>query len=195
MQTKCFQTKSDKAEWKIIHDNLKDLQVGDMITYTELSAILGRSFLADRVPWYKAVRQLEKTNGRTMENVKSTGYRVVAANEHEGLCLGRNKKARRQMHRAVEISQSTRRSELNLEEVKRIDALELRCRHQEQMMVDLQRRQRSTESLLALIQDQQVSDQQKIIDVQERIKQIEASSLESRLQRLEKLMEKSQEAA
>ncbi len=120
-----FQTKGDRPEWQIVYDHLRTLNVGDTVTYATLDRLLGRDFTPDRSPIYRATKQLEADDRRTLANVPNVGYRVVTAVEHEDLARHHHKKSRRQMKRALRRIQSADRSQLDADQIRRFDAVEL----------------------------------------------------------------------
>lgn len=72
-----FRSKGETAEWRLIYDRLIQLDVGESIGYDEISDLLGRDLAESRNPLYYAMRKMEETHGRTMENVRKVGYRVA----------------------------------------------------------------------------------------------------------------------
>jgi len=146
--TTMFETKGDTAEWQMVYDVLETMEIDDLISYDRLSEILGRDFLADRGPIYRATRELEIERKRTMANVVNEGYRMVNANEHEGLASHHHRKSRRQMRRSVQRASSADRNLLSADERKRIDQIELNASRQLSMIKRLDARQTVTEKVV-----------------------------------------------
>lgn len=119
-----FETKADRAEWRIVYDAAAALEVGDMLTYQALDELLDRSFVNDRTPLYRAMTELERENLRTLDNVPRVGYRVVEASEHERLARRHHRKSRRQLSKSFGKLHSADRSRLTEEERRRVDRLE-----------------------------------------------------------------------
>jgi hypothetical protein len=135
-----FEVKGDQAEWRILYSKILALNVDDVVKYTDLDDMLGREFLGDRSPIYRVIAELEKTNARTLANVRGVGYRVAAASEHEGLARSHHQRSRRQMKKAVNKAASADRTALTTEERKRIDGLEMSLRQHSQMIRRLEER-------------------------------------------------------
>lgn len=106
-----------KPEWRMVYDELlTDAEFGDLVTYDQLSACLGRSFQRNRGPVYRACRQLGALRHRWLEAVPGEGYRVIAANEHVRASLDRKERARRQLDTMLVIARSTDLASLTNEE-------------------------------------------------------------------------------
>lgn len=141
-----FEIKGDRAQWVLVYDALAALEVGKILTYEELDAILKRDFREDRSPIYRAIRQLEIEDRRTVVSVRSEGYRVIEAREHEALARHHHKKSRRQLGKAVDKAASANRSALTADERKRMDGLEMNLRQHSQMIRRLEQRDEQRQS-------------------------------------------------
>ncbi|MEU6725576.1 hypothetical protein ABZ917_17865 [Nonomuraea wenchangensis] len=142
-----FEVKGDQPEWRMIYSTILALDVDDVIKYADLDDVLGRDFLQDRSPIYRAISELEKTDHRTLTNVRGVGYRVAAASEHEGLARAHHQRSRRQMKKAVNKAASADRKALTPDQRKRIDSLEMSLRQHSQMIrrLELRDEQRAAE--------------------------------------------------
>lgn len=117
-----FQTKGEKPEWQMIYDALLSrAEFGDLITHDQLDAVLGRTFVDDRGPLYKARRYLGKHRKRWVEPVEGLGYRVIEAREHISAAQRRKRRARRQLSLMVEIAEITDLTRLTPEELAQFD--------------------------------------------------------------------------
>lgn len=125
-----FTVKGAKPEWELIYDRLRQANVGEVVTYTELSGILGRDFHTARNPFYKALQLLEGQNLRSMACVPKVGYRVVEASEHEQLARGQHRKSRRALRRSLSKLSSADRSRLAPADRERYDRLEMNVSRQ-----------------------------------------------------------------
>lgn len=119
-----FQPKGDVAEWQLIYDQLVTMRVGQVVSYNDLTDILGRDFLPARGPFHKANRKLLETRKRGLLNVKNVGYRVVTAAEHEMAARSQHRFANRRLRRARDWIENTDRNELPEEIRQRFDQLE-----------------------------------------------------------------------
>lgn len=140
LEFRMFEVKGDQAEWRLIYAKVLALNVDDVIKYSDLDDVLGREFRHDRSPIYRVIAELEKTNARTLANVRGVGYRVAAASEHEGLARAHHQRSRRQMRKAVNKAASADRSVLTPDQRKRIDGLEMSLRQHAQMIRRLEQR-------------------------------------------------------
>ena len=103
-----FQPHADKPEWRMVYESLLDAaDYGRIVTYEELTAVLGRTFEDNRSPIYRARRELGRLRLRWLEAVPKVGYRVVFANEHVRISGGHKQRARRQMGKMLEVARAT----------------------------------------------------------------------------------------
>lgn len=77
------------SRWESLYSQMARMEVDDILTYSTIMSLLGvpqdteRSFIRSYV--YRAIRELETKNHRTMECTRGLGYRLVGAHEHERL--------------------------------------------------------------------------------------------------------------
>ena len=117
-----FQPLDAKPEWRKIYDELlSDAEYGTVITYEELSDVLGRNFGEHRGPIYRARRELGNMRFRWLVAVPTVGYRIINANEHIQVADDHKHRARRQMSRMIEVARATDLSQLNGEELNFFD--------------------------------------------------------------------------
>ena len=161
-----FETIGDKAQWALVYDALAGLEVGKTLTYEELDLILKRDFREDRSPIYRAAKQLENEDHRTVVSVRNQGYRVVEAREHEALARHHHKKSRRQLGKAVAKAASADRSALTTDERKRIDGLEMSLRQHSQMIRRLEQRDEQREAQIKALKRDTSAD---VAELSERV--------------------------
>lgn len=119
---KPFQPKADRAEWRIIYDRLLEAaDFGDVITYDELTEVLGRDFLENRSPIYRARTHLGEMRKRWIESEPGVGYRVIDANEHVRAAEDRKRRAKRQLGLMVKVGDVTDLSRLTPAELEIFD--------------------------------------------------------------------------
>lgn len=145
LTTTPFQPKGKEAEWRPVYRAFKKLPVDGVIDYETLTDLLGRPFLPDRSPLYRAMRELENKDKRTIEVVTGTGYRVVAAAEHERLARHHQKKSRRQLGKGLRRIRSADRRQLDALAVERLDDMEARFSRLQTMVRTLDDRTKLTE--------------------------------------------------
>ncbi len=136
-----FEVKGDRPQWQVIYERLQHMQIGDVVKYVDLSAMLpGAPEASVRSAFTRAVRAMEDDRHRTFANVRLVGYKMVDAAEHEGLARRHQKKARRQLKTAKRKVTSADRSRLTREERQRFDAMELNLSRQMEMTSRLEAR-------------------------------------------------------
>lgn len=103
-----FTPKGEKPEWQMLYDALLgDADFGQVITYKELDETLGREFVTNRAPLYRARDALGAMRKRWLVPVPGIGYRVTDAAEHVMVAHGHKRKSRRQLGMAVRVLTST----------------------------------------------------------------------------------------
>lgn len=123
MSAVAFEPKADRPEWRIIYDEL--LQAADfntVISYDELDRVLGRPFVANRSPIYRARQHLGEMRLRWLEAAPGVGYRVIEAREHLDAAQRRKRRAKRQLGLMVKIAEVTDLARLEPHELERFDA-------------------------------------------------------------------------
>lgn len=118
-----FTPKGDVAEWRLVYDEITKLKSDEIITVEQLEKILGRSLEKNRSPVYRAIKELQRNQQRTLVTVRGTGYRVAKADEHFGLVLAYSDRARSDLKRGVAIADATDRSLLKGDAAERLDAV------------------------------------------------------------------------
>ena len=136
-----FDIKGDRPQWQVIYERLQQMEIGEVIKYTDLFALLPETPEASiRSAFTRAVRAMEDERHRTFANVRLVGYKMVDAAEHEGLARRHHKRAKRQLKSAKRKVVSADRSRLSREERARLDAMELNLSRQMEMTSRLEAR-------------------------------------------------------
>lgn len=118
-----FAPKGDVPEWRQIYELLlAGAEFGDLVTYADLDAALGRRFLDNRNPIYRARRELGEQRHRWLEAVPRQGYRVIEAREHLRVSHQHKRKARRQLTLMTTVTAATDLQRLTPEELTTFDA-------------------------------------------------------------------------
>jgi hypothetical protein len=121
-------------EWRSLFDLLSITPVDGIVTYAAMSDLLGREFLDNRAPIYKARDELLYSAKRAIVCIPRKGFRVVRANEHAILAQSRRKRARKEMDRSLALVVNTDVADLTPRERQRRIALELNLKAQAQML-------------------------------------------------------------
>lgn len=136
-----FQTKGDRAQWRVIYEHISKMDIGQQITYAELAALLPDAPEGSvRGAFQRAMQECETSDKRTFRNVRGVGYRMAAANEHADIARTHQRRGHRQMKRAKRKATSADRSLLTRDERARIDAIELNLSRQVEMTARLEQR-------------------------------------------------------
>lgn len=119
-----FEPKGDVAEWRTVYDHLRKLEPGAIISTEDLEELLGRPLGQNRGPIYRATRELEENDSRTIATVRGTGYRIAEASENLGLALSHSSRARQQLRRGLRRAESADRRALTPSVAARLEAFE-----------------------------------------------------------------------
>lgn len=130
-----FEPKGDRPQWQIVYDRVVDMEIGEVIKYDELHDLLpGVSRTALYGVFTQATRHIEEDRQRTFANVRTVGYRMVEAVEHEGLARNQHARAKRRLGAARRKLHSADRSLLTPDQRRRVDALEDHVSAQQEMI-------------------------------------------------------------
>lgn len=130
-----------EPKWSFIYAELKKLTVNDVMTNEQIESLTGLSIDAARGYFYRAVREFEVQQQRTVESIRGVGYRVVAANEHERLVRKDILTMRRKGRRAYSKTINVRRADLTQDERQRLEGQSLKLKQLEEMHQRLATRQ------------------------------------------------------
>lgn len=120
MTRAAFLPRDDMPEWRKLYDALLvNVDVGDVITYAQLDAALGRPFLANRSPLYRARQELGEMRNRWLEAVPGVGYRVPEAEEHLRIAQDHKRKGKRQFGQMMRVQEVTDLSRLTAQALDR----------------------------------------------------------------------------
>ena len=108
-----FRAKGEIAEWRLIYERLLETaEFGQVITYVELDEVLGRRFIDNRSPLYRAREDLGSIRKRWLEPVPGVGYRVTEPGDHVRVSVSHRRKSQRQVSIAVKVLGNTELSRL-----------------------------------------------------------------------------------
>lgn len=98
-----FKPVGERARWRVIYDLLKNLDVGEVLTYAEMGEALDLHPDDDRITIQLAMRratqELEQADKHTTDVVTGVGYRIAEPIEHLGLARKHQRKANRALVR------------------------------------------------------------------------------------------------
>lgn len=118
-----FKPKAELPEWRLIYDKLLvGADFGDVITIAQLDDALGRPFIDNRTPLYRARQELGDMRRRWFEPVPGVGYRIIEASEHMHAAQARKQRARRQLRQMVKIGEVTDLSRLTPDQLAAFDS-------------------------------------------------------------------------
>lgn len=145
-----FKTKGDQPQWQTIYQQLAGMAIGDTITDEDLFKLLPDTPEPSiRGAFWHAVQEIEDTHKRTFDRVRTIGYRMVEAREHEGLARRQHRKAKRRLRSAQRKAHSADRTLLDPEQRRRLDAVEDHLARQSDMIKRLDARIDKTEERTA----------------------------------------------
>lgn len=160
-----FVPKNEVAEWKLLLPLFENANVGDVITYEQMSEALDRDFLKDRGPFYAMLVHLQAEHSRTAENVRATGYRIAHAADHERLGKAKHKSAHRSLKKAHRTFASADRGMLTPEQAARMDALEVSSANHARMLKRLDSRTSKHEEQIQQVVGDQTDLAAKVADL------------------------------
>lgn len=98
-----FEPIGDRARWRIIYELLQRAEVGQVITYEDLGAVLDLDPQSDRhtiqMAVRRAAREHEEADNRALDVIPNTGYVIVPAPEHLRLARDHHKRASKSLAR------------------------------------------------------------------------------------------------
>lgn len=126
-----FQSTNEQALWKPLYEAARTMDYGALLTYEQLSKIVGRDILHDRAPIYRAMKELERHDSRTLVCEMTIGYRIANPGEHYELAQKHRKRSYRQITKSRRRILSAPRDRLPEDEVRRLDEMDIRLSQHE----------------------------------------------------------------
>lgn len=185
METKPFEPKGDAPEWQLVYDVISQKNINDIVTHEELSEALGRDFLANRSPFYKAQKVMLEQKLRALSPVLGIGYRVVEAKDHERLARKEHKSGRRKVKKALGLVKHADRSEMTPEVRQKFDAIQVNLAGQDDFIRRIDIRTQRHETAIRASQENQRALEDKVESQDERV-----ARLEDQQRRLAEAMER-----
>lgn len=149
MATGPFQPRGDRAQWRVVHDLLERLDVGDIMTYEEITDALDVEHINQvRGAVHRAAKVWGEERHRALSPVNRVGYRVVSALEHELLARKQHRRSRRALGRGRALLRDADRSQLAPADRERFDRMELELSRQSDMISRIDTRQAKMERAL-----------------------------------------------
>ena len=99
-----FKPKNEVAYWKMLYDIIVDRKLGDLVTYDEITEIVGKEVNNSRVHIYRANKELVDKNNRMLEVVPTVGYRIVEGLEMYKGAENHKTKSKRQIKQSTFIA-------------------------------------------------------------------------------------------
>lgn len=156
-----FQSANDQPLWQPLYNQARSMEYGALLTYDQLSSIVGRDVLTDRAPIYRAMKELERHDQRTLVCEATVGYRIAQPEEHRILADKHRKRSYRQITRGRRRLSSAPRDRLSEDEVRRLDEMDVRMSQYEMGLRHLSTRvrtlERTSESQSTAMQDVQAA--------------------------------------
>jgi hypothetical protein len=141
MASKPFEPKGEVARWVPVYERLKNMAIGEIITYEELSELAGVNIRRDRSPFVRAAEELLSKNQRLMKNLLDEGYAVAHPSEQSEVARNQTRKANRRLKTAIKILSNTDNNHLTPQQRRHSEAYLDALSAQSDMMRRLSRRQ------------------------------------------------------
>lgn len=127
-----FTPVGEKSKRELVVDLFADKDYGHTVTYEELADLLNQDIRnGNRSAIYDAQKTLEKNHKKTIVVEQGVGYRVADPNEHIGLAISHQKRAKRQIRKSISKASATERSALTSSDQARLDLIETNLRRQQ----------------------------------------------------------------
>jgi hypothetical protein len=136
-----FEPKGDVARWVPVYERLRNMAIGEVITYAELSELAGIDITLDRSPYVRAARELLEENQRAMKNISEEGYAVAHPSEQPELARLQTRKASRRLKSAISLLGNTDYNYLTPQQRQRSEARQEALTTTQDMVRRLARRQ------------------------------------------------------
>lgn len=115
-----------QAVWVPIYQYLRTLGYGNVVAYSKFDELLGRDTRSDRQPIYRAMRELEKHDHRTLVSIPRVGYGIARPDQHRSQAEKHRKRSYRQVGKARAKIRSAPRELLPEQELRWLDETEIR---------------------------------------------------------------------
>lgn len=92
-----FEPKDGKAIWRKIYDRIENLEIGDELSFDEITAITERELAPSRTYVYRASKELLKMKKKMLTPLIGKGYQVVEGMEIFDHAKGRQKRGAKQI--------------------------------------------------------------------------------------------------
>lgn len=144
-----FEAKGHIPEWEILYNAVVGFEPGDVITYDEITEMLGRDFQSSRSPWYRVQEVMLREHDLAFESVRRVGYRAAEPLNQYMLAQRHTRRARRSLTRGKDHVTHFDRAAVTPEAARVFDELAQKLAGLEQETQRLARKQARTEKVLA----------------------------------------------
>lgn len=168
-----FEPLDVQARWRMLFEIIAVSETDELITYEMCIEALGldindvKSRTIVQQNMLRATKELEAVHKRTVETVRSKGYRVVKPEAHLRLAGDKNKKAGRTLKRGSQIVQSTDLNKIkDPAVVSKIQEIHLAFASQMEVNRRVAARIQRNEHVTAGLQDKTAASERKIRDLE-----------------------------
>src|SRR5690242_4602660 len=95
-----------QARWRNVYDYTRNLEHGTMVTYEKCSELLEADVFLNRGDIYRAMKEMETHDRKTLVCVTNEGYRVAYPSEHLALARKKRVSAYRSAKKAISKAKS-----------------------------------------------------------------------------------------
>ena len=180
-----FQPAGSEARWVTIYNHVTNMTTGDVVTYEDLGRLLDLHPEDDRHAMQMAVRRAAKESllqdKRALEAIPNKGYRIVEPEEHLRLAKVQQKKSRRALVRGEQTATNVDFNGMDPEVRHAFEVVAQAFAMQQEFMRRMDVRQKRIEQAVAEVRNTKAEAS-------------DVEALQSRLDRLENLVENSDHA-
>ncbi|MDD3962249.1 MAG: hypothetical protein PHT77_10345 [Bacteroidales bacterium] len=120
MSDEPFTPNGKKAEWRMIDDEFNTMEPGQIVTYEQLTAVLGKDVKTNRGAFYRFAKEMRR-RGKTLTCIPNQGYMVVFPVDMEKRIYKHSKRGENITVRLVEEASHTPRESLTDEQRRRLN--------------------------------------------------------------------------
>lgn len=91
-----FKSKGEKPYWRILFEYLEEKEIGDIVSYKDLTNQIKADIESQRGSIYRAGKELLDIHGRYIESVRGEGYKIISGKDIMVFSKGRTRKMKRQ---------------------------------------------------------------------------------------------------
>lgn len=175
---KPFEPIGERARWRVIYDLLRKKNVGDSLTYDEISEAIDLHPQNDRhamqMATRRAAKELEQVDERALEPIANVGYRVVEPREHLRLARLQQKKSQRALESGHSKVTHVDLSGMDVETRRAFEVVAIAFSMQMEMTRRLDVGQKRLEAAVASVVERTERSEEELAELRERLERLES---------------------